>query len=215
MPELLKIVFGVMGGILGGYFVAYSLHETLALSILILFSILMVGIFLMFKKEIQQAESRETAQDALVEKLNTSIGAQGESLRANLKQGTEYLSSVARQYNERAQNYHSRHSAYVGLIKYHVYAAAIRQLHQTRNAEKSAKFVKKEMAVLDKIEAGEDVFGLCGDRAHTEEHAYNTLLGRVNNGTLTPKTAFLRCKSCASEFEVCPNCGGELERRFK
>ncbi|HQQ88564.1 MAG TPA: zinc ribbon domain-containing protein [Smithellaceae bacterium] len=215
MRDLMRYALIIVVCVICGYLIASFLNETISLAILIVFFILWIGFFLMFILEINQADALKTAQDSLVEKLNTSIGAQAESIRASLKQGTDYLSHVAREYDDRGQNYHSRHSAFIGLVKYHIYAAAIRQLHQTRNAEKAVKFVRKEMEVLEKIETEKDNYELCGGRAHAEEQALNTLLGRVNNGTLTPKTAFLRCKSCGEEFQACPRCSGELERRFK
>ena len=68
---------------------------------------------------------------------------------------------------------------------------------------------------IKKIEAGENVYALCGNRAHTEEQAYNTLLGRCKKGQIKPQKSFFQCKDCGTEFEVCPNCMGELQRRFK
>jgi len=216
MRDLITWISIFTAGAVGGYFFAFNADQDTSITVLVALFILLAVMFLVYMVFTTQTEALKTAQDELVASLNTSIGAQAERLSQSLKQGTDYLNNVARQYNERAQSYHSRHSAFVGLVKYHIYAAAIRSLHQTRNAEKAVKFVKKEMEVLEKIEAGEDVFALCGDRAHSQEQALNTLLGRIRNGAIEPKTAFFRCKSCASEFEVCPNCGcGQLERRFK
>ncbi|HQQ88539.1 MAG TPA: hypothetical protein PLA72_11115 [Smithellaceae bacterium] len=215
MREPVKYCFTAIGGAVFGYAIAFFVNENSALAILIALFCLMVVLFVFYKIDNNQYEALKTAQDSLIDALNTSIGRHSESLKQRLSEGTAGLRTATTAYHQEAQSLHLKKSAFVGLIKYHIFAAAIRSLRQTRNAEKTVKFVRKELEVLEKIEAGEDVFALCGNRAHAEEQALNTLLGRINNGALEPKTAFFRCKSCGAELDACAACGGELERRFK
>lgn len=193
-------------------------EEKSILIVLILYTVLLLlsaFIWYFFERDTDQTEALKTAQGELVAELNKIIGGHGEKLKQSLKQGTDSLTYAMRQYNDRAQDYHDRLTALKGLIRYHVYAAAIKSLHQSRDAEKAEKFVFRELNILEKIGAGENVSELAGGRAHVEEQAFNTLLGRVRNGALEPKTAFYKCKNCGGELEACPFCSGELERRFK
>jgi len=215
MRDLIICISIFTAGAVGGYFFAFNADQDTSITVLVALFILMAVMFLVYMVYSGQTEALKTAQDELIKSLNTSIGAQAESLKQSLKQGTDYLQTATTAYHVEAQAYHIKKSAFVGLVKYHIYAAAIRQLHQTRNAEKVVKFVRKELEIMEKIETEKDNYELCGGRAHAEKQALDTLLGRIQNGAIEPKTAFFRCKSCASEFEVCPNCGGELERRFK
>ena len=215
MRDLIICISIFTAGAVGGYFFAFNADQDTSITVLVALFILLAVMFLVYMVFTTQTEALKTAQAELVASLNTSIGAHTESLKQRLSEGTAGLRTATTTYHVEAQALHLKKSAFVGLVKYHIYAAAIRSLHQTRNAEKAVKFVKKEMEVLEKIEAGEDVFALCGDRAHSQEQALNTLLGRIRNGAIEPKTAFFRCKSCGSELEACPRCSGELERRFK
>mgnify|MGYP001164522390 CR=1 FL=1 len=215
MKNWVKYCFFGVGGVLLGYLLAFFINEIFSLAILIAFYGLLGVVFLLYKIETDQSEVLKNAKDALVAELNKTIGGHGEKIKQSLKQGTDSLIYAMRQYNDRAQGYHDRQSAFQGLIKYHIYAAAIRSLHQSQDAEKVVKFVRKELEILEKIEAGQGVYDLCGGRAHAQKQALDTLLSRIQNGALKPKISFFKCKDCSLELEACPRCSGKLERRFK
>jgi DNA-directed RNA polymerase subunit M/transcription elongation factor TFIIS len=215
MENWVKYCFFAISGILGGYFIAFFLHETLALTILIAFFALLGVVFLVFMLNADQATNRKSAQDAFITEIKNTITSHEKNLERGLKKGTDYLTTAGDEYHLRVQNYFERQSSYKGFIRYHIYAAALRKLHQTRNAEKAEIFINTELEILKKIETGQNVLALCREREDAEERAYKTLLGRVQKGTLEPKTAFYKCKNCGAETKTCLNCGGELEHSFK
>jgi len=193
-------------------------EEMSILIVLILYTVLLLlsaFIWYFFERDNDQTEALKTTQGALVVEIHKTLGEHAQSLKQALKQGSDYLNSAGRGFNELTANYHARRSAYQGLIRYHVYAAALKALRHNQDAEKAEKFVLNELNIFQKIEAGENVFDLAGNRAHAEEQAFNSYLGLVKNGAVRPKTAFYKCKNCGAETETCLNCGGELERKFR
>jgi uncharacterized membrane-anchored protein YitT (DUF2179 family) len=224
--HLFAVGIGVIGSLIFRYY--FTFEDPNLVLVVFYFICLILGIVFYFVLFFWEARSTDlastfkTSQDALVNALKTSenelvsriekiIGAHGK----NLEDGIEGVKNAGREYNLRAKSYFDLKSALAELIRYHVYTAAIRLLHQSLNAEKAEKFVAKELEILEKIEGGNDVKELTGGRAYAQEQAYNTMLGRLNNGTLKPKTAFFKCKNCGGELNACTACGGELERRFK
>jgi len=193
-------------------------EEQSILIVLILYTVLLLlsaFIWYFFERDNDQTEGLKTAQGALVAEIHKTLSEHTKSLKQVFKQGSDYLYSEGRAFNELTANYHARQAAYQGLIRYHVYAAALKALRHNQDAEKAEKFVLNELNIFQKIEAGENVFNLAGHRAHTEEQAFNSYLGLVKNGAVRPKTAFYKCKNCGAETEACLNCGGELERKYK
>lgn len=219
--HLLAVGFGVIGALIFHHYYIRNHEGADANLILVIFYLsclslgVIIALFSITTPSNDLSHEFKTVQDALVLKINETIGAHRENLDTNLKEGKELLLEAGRAYQSHAESYFNRQSDFSGLIKYHVYAAAIRQLHQSHDPEKVEKFVQRELEIIKKIEAGENVYALCGNRAHTEEQAYNTLLGRCKKGQIKPQKSFFQCKDCGTEFEVCPNCMGELQRRFK
>jgi hypothetical protein len=196
-----------------------AFEEQSLLIVLILYTVLLLlsaFIWCFFERDNDQTEALKSSQAALDAKIHKTLDEHAQSLKQAIKQGSDYLNSAGRGFYELTANYHARRSAYQGLVRYYVYAAATKSLKYNPDAEIAEKFVRKELDILQKIEAGENVYELAGGRAHAQEQAYNTLLGRVVNGTAQAKTtAFYKCKNCGAETETCLNCGGELERKFR
>jgi hypothetical protein len=219
--HLLAVGFGVIGALIFHHYYIRNHEGADANLILVIFYLsclslgVIIALFSITTPSNDLSHEFKTVQDALVLKINETIGAYRENLDTSLKEGKEFFLEAGRDYQSHAESYFDRQSAFSGLIKYHVYAAAIRQLHQSHDPEKAEKFVQRELEIIKKIEAGENVYALCGNRAHTEEQAYNTLLGRCKKGQIKPQKSFFRCKDCSYELVVCPNCSGELQRRFK
>jgi hypothetical protein len=219
--HLLAVGFGIIGALIFHHYYIRNHEGADANLILVIFYLsclslgVIIALFSITTPSNDLSHEFKTVQDALVLKINETIGAYRENLDTSLKEGKEFFLEAGRDYQSHAESYFDRQSAFSGLIKYHVYAAAIRQLHQSHDPEKAEKFVQRELEIIKKIEAGENVYALCGNRAHTEEQAYNTLLGRCKKGQIKPQKSFFRCKDCSFELVVCPNCSGELQRRFK
>jgi hypothetical protein len=219
--HLLAVGFGIIGALIFHHYYIRNHEGADANLILVIFYLsclslgVIIALFSITTPSNDLSHEFKTVQDALVLKINETIGAYRENLDTSLKEGKEFFLEAGRDYQSHAESYFDRQSAFSGLIKYHVYAAAIRQLHQSHDPEKAEKFVQRELEIIKKIEAGENVYALCGNRAHTEEQAYNTLLGRCKKGQIKPQKSFFRCKDCSYELVVCPNCSGELQRRFK
>jgi len=188
--HLLAVGFGVIGALIFHHYYIRNHEGADANLILVIFYLsclslgVIIALFSITTPSNDLSHEFKTVQDALVLKINETIGAYRENLDTSLKEGKEFFLEAGRDYQSHAESYFDRQSAFSGLIKYHVYAAAIRQLHQSHDSEKAEKFVQQELEIIKKIEAGENVYALCGNRAHTEEQAYNTLLGRCKKGQI-------------------------------